>query len=182
MNNIGRRITMNFWKILGIEPTDDVTIIKKAYRVKLKSNRPEDDEDAFMKLRAAYESALEYAESGANDYSYTYNTVNYENQDYDEEYYDALPERVKYLNWTRKIETLHNDYYRRNKVEEWNELLYNDIPYEFEYYQLCRNYIHQFLCVNERIFLPQDVRVLINKFFSFSKEPMERAKSDEIIS
>ena len=178
---------MNFWKILGIEPTDDVTLIKKAYKAKLKSNRPEDDEDAFMKLRAAYESALEYAESGANDYSYTNNNINYKSQDYDEdydededeEYYEVSPERLKYLNWMNKIKLLHNDYYRRNKVEEWNELLYNDIPYEFEYYQLCRNFIHQFLCVNERIFLPQDVRVLINNFFSFSKEPMERAKSDE---
>lgn len=168
---------MNFWQILGIEPTDDVTIIKKAYRTKLKSNRPEDDNDAFMKLRAAYEGAIEYAKSGVNNCSYTYNNINYENQDYDEEYYEVSPERVKYLNWTDKIESLHNDYYRRNKVEEWNELLYNDIPYEIEYYQLCRDFIYQFLCVNERVFLPQDVRVSINNFFSFSKEPMERAKS-----
>jgi curved DNA-binding protein CbpA len=42
------------WKILGIEPTDDLTVIKKAYSAKLKIHHPEDDPEGYQRLRAAF--------------------------------------------------------------------------------------------------------------------------------
>lgn len=56
------------WTILGIDPTDDVRAIKKAYARRLKENRPADDPEGFQALRKAYEIARESAENAAPAY------------------------------------------------------------------------------------------------------------------
>ncbi len=50
------------WTTLGIEPTKDVSAIKRAYAEKAKTCHPEEDLEGFMKLRQAYQAALDYAE------------------------------------------------------------------------------------------------------------------------
>ncbi|MDF2905370.1 MAG: molecular chaperone DnaJ [Herbinix sp.] len=54
---------MNDWERLGIDPTLDVYVIKKAYAIKLKSNHPEDDPQGFQELREAYDRRLQYAKN-----------------------------------------------------------------------------------------------------------------------
>lgn len=49
------------WIILGIEPTDDVQAIKRAYTKLAHEVNPEDDPDRFRKLHEAYKMALAYA-------------------------------------------------------------------------------------------------------------------------
>ena len=49
------------WKILEIEPTSDEEAIRTAYRAKLVNTNPEDDQEGFMKLKEAYDTALELA-------------------------------------------------------------------------------------------------------------------------
>ena len=46
------------WQQLGIEPTEDLREIKRAYARRLKQCQPEDDPDGFQRLRAAYETVL----------------------------------------------------------------------------------------------------------------------------
>ena len=55
---------MTYWDILGIQPTDDMTVIKKAYRHLLAETNPEDKPEEFMVLRRAYEDAMESAGNG----------------------------------------------------------------------------------------------------------------------
>lgn len=48
----------NCWEHLGIEPTADTAVIKKAYAKQLKFNKPDKNPEGFRDLRAAYEQAL----------------------------------------------------------------------------------------------------------------------------
>ena len=52
---------MNMWDQLGIEPTQDLRLIKRAYSARLKVTRPDDDAQAYQDLREAYEWAQHFA-------------------------------------------------------------------------------------------------------------------------
>ncbi|QAA33420.1 J domain-containing protein [Clostridium manihotivorum] len=60
---------MNSWEILEIEPTEELSVIKKAYAKKLKVYHPEDDPEGFQKLREAYDNALKYAKKSKSSIS-----------------------------------------------------------------------------------------------------------------
>ena len=49
------------WAELGIEPTRDAAAIRRAYAAKLKTIPPDEDPQAFARLRQAYERALAWA-------------------------------------------------------------------------------------------------------------------------
>ena len=48
------------WQQLGIEPTTNLAAIKKAYALKLKTTRPDDDAEAYQALRGAYERVQQW--------------------------------------------------------------------------------------------------------------------------
>lgn len=52
---------MSHWQVLGLEPEADERGIKRAYARLLKVHRPDEDPDAFQRLREAYEGALAQA-------------------------------------------------------------------------------------------------------------------------
>ncbi len=52
---------MDCWQILQIRPTGDERAIKRAYAKLLKSNRPDDDAEAYQRLREAFDQALSLA-------------------------------------------------------------------------------------------------------------------------
>lgn len=48
------------WALLGIEPTTELAAIKKAYALKLRTTRPDDDAQAYQALRGAYERVQQW--------------------------------------------------------------------------------------------------------------------------
>lgn len=52
---------MKYWSVLGIEPTADESIIKKAYARRLQVHHPEEDPEGYQLLREAYDWAKKRA-------------------------------------------------------------------------------------------------------------------------
>ena len=50
------------WTALGLEPTKDVSAIKRAYAERARTCHPEEDPEGFLRLRQAYQAALNCAE------------------------------------------------------------------------------------------------------------------------
>lgn len=83
------------FRILGIEPTDDKKIIKKAYAQLVKKYHPEEQPDEWQRVRNAYEAA------SGNDASYLYTgrilSVDISERILEEKQKGTLPEEDKEL-------------------------------------------------------------------------------------
>ena len=183
---------------MEIEKTTDKDTIKRAYRNKLKVTRPDDDMDKFIELRDAYEQAMTYAKNyeSYEEYNEKYDEEYVEEYDeeyveeYDEEYdeyedsedYEAVyfkdeDKNKKVIDWNNRVLEVYNDYNKRNDISEWKKLLYDDIPYSIEYYDVCRMIINRMLMRRRNIYIARKARVLIDDFFSFCGTSLERSQS-----
>lgn len=90
---------MRFWEVLGIEPTDKISDIKKAYAKNLRLHHPEDDPEGFQNLREAYTAAINYVKRSQKD-----NATN----DIEEETYDTNLHDVNFHNEAKQDIKLHN--------------------------------------------------------------------------
>jgi hypothetical protein len=77
---------MNAWDQLGIEPTQDIRLIKRAYSARLKTTRPDDDAQAYQDLREAYEWAQNFAK-----FSSSYDLLKVEQRDRAIDVSEVLP-------------------------------------------------------------------------------------------
>ena len=93
---------MNNWSILGLEPTEDKELIKRAYMSGLTKHNPEDDPEGFSKLREAYENVLKEIDEKAK---------NKENSN------TPLGQFMQRLN------DIYNDIHKRRDDNVWRELL-----------------------------------------------------------
>ena len=59
--DFGGNEVKNIWEILGIEPTKDIALIKRAFSERSKEVHPEEHPEEFMELRRAYRAACDYA-------------------------------------------------------------------------------------------------------------------------
>lgn len=57
-----------FWEILELEPTRDISAIRRAYAQKTLVCHPEENPEGFLKLRKAYREAMDYAEGETGDF------------------------------------------------------------------------------------------------------------------
>lgn len=54
---------MGIWDLLGISPTKDIKLIKKAYAEKVRLYHPEEEPEMFSKIHIAYTEAVKYAKN-----------------------------------------------------------------------------------------------------------------------
>ncbi len=110
------------WDVLGIEATKDEAAIRKAYKTQLSHTNPEDDPEAFMVLRQAYEKALDYAR-GTGVYA---QPETEESEEADETLTgDLLPPDHPAYAWSKDLQALYMDFSRRRDPKAW-ETLYAD--------------------------------------------------------
>ncbi|MDD3959686.1 MAG: hypothetical protein PHF65_05780, partial [Oscillospiraceae bacterium] len=89
------------FNILGIEETKDEQQIKDAYRAKLVSANPEDDQAGFVQLRGAYEEALRLAGESS-----------------EKEWLTNTPVGM----WTKQLNDIYSDLSKRTNIECWKKL------------------------------------------------------------
>jgi DnaJ-class molecular chaperone with C-terminal Zn finger domain len=58
----------NIWEILGIEPTKEIALIKRAFSERSKEVHPEEHPEEFMELRRAYRAACDYVATGKEEF------------------------------------------------------------------------------------------------------------------
>lgn len=91
-----------FWDVLGIEPTNDKTVIKRAFSKLAHKTNPEDDPEGYSKLHEAYKAALSYAAgehidsvdptagTSQKESDYDFTSLNDQNKTFDMEVSDLL--------------------------------------------------------------------------------------------
>ena len=135
---------MNTWNVLGIDKTKDKEIIKTAYREKLKSVNPEDNQEGFMALRKAYEEAM------------------YEADLTDDESGDNKGPEKGTLEF--EFTNIYNDFNKRIDVANWQTLFDRDEFVSLDTAEDAVNRLLKFLMNNN--FVPQKVYILIEETFN----------------
>lgn len=163
---------MNTWGVLGIEPTEDVSVIKKAYAKKLKLFHPEEDPQGFQRLREAYESALQYskwmkqeerqeeqAESQADIFELPYANISPD--------ISESPADIEALNdeFVKRAEDLYNNFFLRINIENWEELLDCDIMWNISNRTSLGYRLLDFLSGHH--YLPREVWKLLDSNFNW---------------
>lgn len=160
------------WEILGIEKTRDEEAIINAYREKVVTVNPEDDQEGFMKLRQAFEAAREYAANGDVEENNDENTVRYSEND---EIDAAVKEHIS------KLDEIYCDMKTRLDVSLWKEWLSADICKNIDSVDSMTEAVLVFLMRNN--FLPLDIWKLLNETFDFfnnKEEILKKFRSDYI--
>ena len=168
---------MNIWAILGIDKTTDESEIKKAYRQKLKVTRPDDDEQAFMELRKAYEDALEYAENNVYDedlYDEDFfdedlddDNVEYEESEIDKE---RAKNRALLEEWSDALWSFVNDKEKISNRYAMYKFLSESIAYNLKFYDECKKIVKGMCLLGGKIYLSQEVWNELDKFFKLSTD------------
>ena len=134
--------------ILGTAPTKDEAAIKGAYRKKLSTVNPEDDQDGFKRLRKAYEEACSYAR----------------NKEEEKEEEDTTPSGL----WAGQAVSLYERLSKRCDEEGWKRLFQEEIFISFEGYEECRKKLLIFF-MNHFQF-PQKIWQVFDKYLNICED------------
>jgi tetratricopeptide (TPR) repeat protein len=138
---------MSAWEILGIAATDDTDLIKKAYLAKLPEHNPEDDQEGFLRLRAAYDEVLQ----------------NLRDQEIPEEE-DTSAEGII----LKKMAGIYEDFASRINVEIWQGVLDEELCQRLDTQQIIGEKLLNYLMQNNN--LPHAVWKLLTEFFCWQEQ------------
>ncbi|MDR4935034.1 tetratricopeptide repeat protein [Rossellomorea marisflavi] len=179
---------MTQWEILGIEPTDDLSVIKKAYSRQLKNHHPEDDPEGYQNLREAYDSITkmvkqqkraekEAAFSTADDAEMEVD-IPEETITEDEEYVPAtslFPDHIGSLHeplsdvalLLDQAEVLYGDFEARLNEGRWMDLLDQDVLWNMELQQRVSE--EMLLFIWHHCLLPKRIWILLENQFGWQQ-------------
>ncbi|MCR5214069.1 MAG: tetratricopeptide repeat protein [Eubacterium sp.] len=145
------------WKVLGIEETEDMDAIVAAYRAKLVSVNPEDDAEGFMKLREAFEGAVNKVQNQEQD--------NNQNNQYDEANATDIEKHI------HKFDLIYDDILNRNVTDKLEEWLDNPLCIELDTADELRELL--LADIMERFMLPPAWWDLLDKTFDIKGSEKE---------
>lgn len=135
--------------ILGIKATKNENEIRNAYMALLKQTNPEDNPEAFKRLREAYEAAMVYARQGDTAKA-------------DEK------EPTELDLWLKEVEQVYLDMDLRRRTSAWQELFSDPVCDELDTSVEVKERLLRFLM--DHIYLPHEVWKLIDKTFHIIEE------------
>ncbi|HEX3029193.1 MAG TPA: J domain-containing protein, partial [Clostridia bacterium] len=167
---------MGIWEVLGIEPTNEVSAIKKAYAAKLKLHHPEDDPEGYQRLREAYDSAIKMSKNKSQeDVLFTYiNTLesgwNDRTINNIDPLYDSIETNFIVLNedFINKAIALYDDFSLRIDISKWNKLFDSDVIWNMNNREEINYLMLEF--VSEHRYFPQDIWTLFNSTFNWKDQ------------
>lgn len=143
--------TVEMWSVLGIEPTKDEQEIVNAYRTKVVTVNPEDDQDGFMRLREAFEMAMNFARED------------------DIQNGDGAPsgkseeEKTDIDRHIDKLDEIYSDIFKRTDLGLWKEWLADPLCTELDTTDSMREAV--LVYIMEHYMLPYEVWVMLDEVF-----------------
>jgi tetratricopeptide (TPR) repeat protein len=174
---------MEKWEVLGIEPTEDISVIKKAYAKKLKICRPDEDPQGFQSLREAYEAALLHTQRVQTKHpTISDHSTDSEGQEYQLKHdkrivNNSISEELNYSSssleeenekFMENVQTLYDNFFMRIDFENWNSILSCDAMWDIRNRENLSYRMLEFLIRHP--YLPQDVWRLLDSNFNWSEQ------------
>ncbi|MCM3173358.1 J domain-containing protein [Paenibacillus sp. MER 99-2] len=182
---------MDYWGILGIEPTEDLIAIRKAYTAQLKHNHPEDNPEGFKELRAAYEQARKIASTGmiaattdtyleqvhtdhvdlnTPDEAHSQQNIHTENHSHGNvKQEDSLVEAVH--QFIDRTITLYEDFDSRLRYDLWLELVEDEQFWSIQIREILHTEL--LMVLSERSWLPISVWRLLDETFEWTENEFQ---------
>ncbi|WP_203364350.1 DUF1266 domain-containing protein [Bacillus sp. REN10] len=171
------KLPVTIWETLEIEPTDNISIIKKAYAKKLKTHHPEDDPEGYQRLREAYDSAIKKAKQMGLDSSLQEDTKQEETSN-TTRWFDVTDELTSTTTLERpvntfmeEVETLYDDFFARIELKNWEKLLNSDVVWDVQHTNTLQNRLILFL--EDHYYLPRPIWELFDQMFHWCEREKE---------
>ncbi|PKM93755.1 MAG: hypothetical protein CVU84_14330 [Firmicutes bacterium HGW-Firmicutes-1] len=156
---------MDCWDILEIKPTVDLSLIKKAYAIKLKYHHPEEDPKGFQAVREAYVLAQKLAKTLSLENEENTASINVldKNLSHFPDNSQLLNQRLEAFN--QKLQSIYDNFFIRIDVKSWEKLLNDDLMWDIHTRTLMNQQIINFLM--DHYHIPKSVWYLLNSTFNW---------------
>lgn len=167
---------MSIWNTLEIEPTDNISVIKKAYAKLLKIHHPEDDPEGYQRLREAFDQAVKSAKNMKDKPSIQIDEMNASDRelvfspwtDSDAEIATTTIAEHPVYTFMESVEMLYDNFFARIEQGNWEEILRSDVIWDVQYAAALQDQLIEFFLYHYHF--PHSIWELIDQVFRFSEQ------------
>lgn len=158
------------WEILGIAPTKDMAVIKRAYAKQVRIFRPDDNPEGFQVLRDAFDKAVLYVsniEPVSHELKIDEKCI--ASKSSNEGFCESVESETSsdVIDFMRKVERLYADFNPRIQPELWRELFDDVTIWNIESREKCK--AHFFAFLHEYHYYPYEVWIRIAEYLNLEE-------------